>query len=265
MNTVNLYQISGNIFKKINYFDINDLIEKLNELLEEYNNELIMQLILNNIIINEGNDNNNFNFYKINNLKELNADDIIQVIFIEKKLLFICIDNNGKYFLNNKYKNDNYFKLLKHYYITSDTYDNILKLTYKDIILKSIKIYPRMLQYASIAMKNDYDIILSSINKYSVGFYYATDNIKNDVEFISQAIIQNIDILEYVNHNIVNNKENVLILVKYNGLALKYASTELQKDKDIVLIAIKQNHLALKYVNIELKKDKDILLIIKNL
>ena len=84
MNIIKLIKINGECFKKIIYFDINDLINSLNNILNEYNTDIFIQLILNNIIINEGTENNNFNYYKINNLQELNNFNSIQVVFISK-------------------------------------------------------------------------------------------------------------------------------------------------------------------------------------
>ena len=68
----NLYYISENIFKEFKYTNSDNLIETLNEMLEEYSyNYQFIQLILNDDIINEGTEKNNFNFYEINNLKKI--------------------------------------------------------------------------------------------------------------------------------------------------------------------------------------------------
>ena len=61
--TINICYISGNIFKTISYSDINNLRNKLQDLLEEYNKDTYIQLILNNIFINIGDETNYFDFY----------------------------------------------------------------------------------------------------------------------------------------------------------------------------------------------------------
>ena len=77
MNIINLYLLSCICFKKITYTNIIDLIEQLNELLEEYNSDIII------------------NFYKINNLnKELEKKNFFQIIFILKPTIFIEYKND---------------------------------------------------------------------------------------------------------------------------------------------------------------------------
>ena len=155
MNIVNLYQLNGNIFKIIYYIDINNLKEILNNILEEYNTDSFIQLILNNTIINIGKEENNFNFYIINNLEsDLNNDDFIQVIFVCKKLLFIEYINNDFYLLNKKYKNDKYYKIIK-YLIGTNKYKFIINSTYRDIVLDSVKYYGYTLEHVNNYFKND--------------------------------------------------------------------------------------------------------------
>ena len=262
MNLINLYKINGDIFKEIIYSDINNLTKILNELLEEYNTDSFIQLILNNIIINDGNESNNFNFYKINLEIEIQKTNIFQVVFVSKKLLYICLNiENNKLFLNKKYKFDNYYKLLNYIIIDdSANYEFIMNISYKDLIIKAVKTYPCILQYANSNMKNDIDVILASTHKYSLGLYYANDNIKNNKDLIYKIIKKNNDALEYASNEVLNNKEIILILVKLNGLVLYYINTDFKNDKDIVLAAVKQNSLALKYASYELKNDEDIIL-----
>ena len=77
-----IYYISGNIFKKIDYINSNNLIKKLNKILKEYSNShQYIQLLFKENIINIGN--------KKNNLKiELLEKDFIQVIIIDKYEIF---------------------------------------------------------------------------------------------------------------------------------------------------------------------------------
>ena len=89
MNIINLYLISGKIFKTISYTDSNNLKNILNNILEDYNCDKYIQLILNGLIINEGTKKNFYNFYIIYNLDiEFKNNNIIQVIFISKQSMF---------------------------------------------------------------------------------------------------------------------------------------------------------------------------------
>ena len=80
---------------------------------------------------------------------EIQKTDIFQVVFVSKKLLYICLNiENNKLFLNKKYKFDNYYKLLNYIIINdSPTYEFIINISYKDLIIKAVKTYPCILQY----------------------------------------------------------------------------------------------------------------------
>ena len=265
MNIINLYQINGCLFKEIIYTNIDDLKEKLNEILEIYNSDSYIQLIINETLINDGNEENNFNFYKINNLEELKDNDIIQVVFILKKLLFIENKNNNFEF-NTKYKYDNYYKLLSMTFNIENNFDYIMTNSYKNIILNLVSKTPNALQYASIAMRDDYDIILSAINsplsldekRYSIKPSILLDtnsNTTEDYNFLLSGIHSPISSggLCYASSRFKNNKKIILQAVSQRGLSLYYASDTLKNNKDVVLAAVKQNDSALCFASINMK------------
>ena len=275
MNIINLYQINGKVFKEIVYTNIDELKEKLNKILEIYNCDSYIQLIINETFINDGNEENNFNFYKINNLEELNDNDIIQVVFISKKLLFIE-NNNNNFEFNTKYKYDNYYKLLNIIFNIENNFDFIMNNSYKTIILNLVSIKPNVLQYASIAMRNDHDIVLSAINspvtldekRYSVKPSKLLDTTATSEDYDILLCGINSPLLSgglcYSNLRFKNNKKIVLQAVIKRGLSLYYASNRLKNNKDIVLAAVKQNGYALYFAGINVKNDKDIILAATN-
>ena len=273
MNIINLYQINGDLFKEIVYTNIDELKEKLNKILETYNSDSYIQLIINEILINDGNEENNFNFYKINNLEELKNNDIIQVIFISKKLLFIE-NNNNNFEFNKKYKYDNYYKLLSMTYDIENNFNFIMNNSYKNIILNLVSKIPNALQYASISMRDDYDIILTAINspltldetRYSKRPSMLLDttnsNTAEDYDFLLSGINSPLSSggLCYASPYFKNNKKIILQAVIQRGLSLYYASDRLKNNKDVVLAAVKQNGSALYFAGITMKNDKDIIL-----
>ena len=260
MNTVNLYQLNGNSFRKISYININNLKEILNNILEEYNTDSFIQLILNNTIINIGNEDNNFNFYIINNLEsELKNDDFIQVIFVCKKSLFIEYINNDLSLLNKKYKNDKYYKIIK-YLIGTNKYKFIIDSTYRDLIIDSVKYYGYTLEHVNNYFKNDKEIVICAIRRCGLALQYASDIMKNDKEVVLIAINNNSCVLKYVSNHLKNDKDVVLAAVKQSGYVLQYASDYLKNDKDVVLCAVKVYGIVLKYASSNLQNDKDIVL-----
>ena len=298
MNTINLYLISGLHFREIFYSDINNLKKILNKLLKDYNSYQFIQLILNGIIINDGTEENNYNFYKINKLnKTLNDNDIIQVVFISKNSLFF-IKNNDNYILNTKYSYDNYYKLITYVSDINNLYNIIINKLYKNIVIDLMLKNSNLLQYVSIDMRNDYDVILAAVNspltldeirysenpsilhdnnisknEYNIlltcinspltsgGLRYASYKLKNNKDIVFQAIYHRGLSLYYASNKLKNNKEVVLYAVKQNSSSLHFASDILKNDKDIVLLAVKQDGLTLHFASTRLKNDKDVVLI----
>ena len=264
MNKVKLYLLSGKIFKEIIYINIIDLKETLNELLENFNCDQYIQLVLNDVIINESNYLNNFDFYKVNKLeKELQIEDYIQVIFILKNSLFILNENNN-FSLNEKYKNDNYYKLLE--VITKDisNYYIIFNNLYIDLVSEAVKKYYDILQYTSNEMKDNYDIVSSAIEKNSYSLYYASLNMQNNKEIVLKAIRQNGNIIKYLSDDIKNDKDIILAAINQDSYSLQYASYDMKKNKDVLLTAIKRNKNVIQYANENIKNNEEIKKAIQN-
>ena len=295
MNTVNLYLLSGIFFKEISYINIIDLKEQLNKLLEEYNSDRYIQIVLNEIIINEGNEENNFNFYKINNLnKELEKKDFFQVIFILKSTIFIENKNNI-FILNEKFKNDNYYKLIFTFSeLERNWYNIIINNSYKNFILLYVKKYQQPIyNYISNNMKTDKEIILTlassrgvrqgcgydidfpdidykfkndknivfaAVNTYGSNLLYASDKIKNNKQIVLAAIKSEPYSLKYASDSMKNNKQVVLSAINKDGTLLIYASNKLRNNKEIVTVAVKQNGLALEHASFSLRNNKEIVL-----
>ena len=294
MNIV-IYLLNGVIFKKISYININNLKEILNKILIEYNCDSFIQLILNNTILNEGNKDNNFDFYTINNLnRELENHEFIQIIFILKSTIFI--ENKDNIFIfNEKYNNDLYYKLIYNYSkLEKDWYNIIINNSYRNFILLCIKSYQLPIyNYISNCMKNDIEIILAlassrgikqgcgyeidfpnfpdkfkndknialaAINTYGSNLLYTSNRIKNNKELVLTAINSEPYALKYASNNLKNDRHIILSAVKQDGNLLIYASKKLKNDKEIVLVAIKQNPLSLIYASDSLKNDKEFML-----
>ena len=280
MNIINLYQLSGILFKKILYIDINNLKEILNELLQKYNSNIYIQLLLNNIIINNGTEENNFNFYNIHTLESLNDSDIIQIIFIAKNEIF-TENINGICSLNKKFIRDKYYKLLntlikngynKYEFINNSEYKNLVLIAItnkfsllnisqdlqndKDIVIAAVSQSGLMLQYTNDIMKNDKDVVLAAIKSSPVSLIYASLNIKDDKDIILIAVSQFGYLLKYASTNLQNDKDVVLAAVEEHGNALLYASNFLKNDIDVILKAASESFYSLCFINEELLKNK---------
>ena len=208
MKIISIYYISGKIFQEIEYVSIDDLSEKLKLLLEYYDEDIYITLLINEHILN------NFNIINICYISQLTIYDYITIIFSDKKELYCLGNDNGKYILD--FKNDNYSKLcnliILHY--DNKSYDIIKKNSYNNLVLIAIK-------------QNDQ-------------VYVASIKLQNDKDFILKAVKQNGKCLEFASINLQNDKEVVLQAVKQNGKCLKFASINLQNDEEIILESIKQ-------------------------
>ena len=280
MNTIDLYQINGDHFKKIYYTNINNLKEILNKLLQKYNSNIYIQLLLNNIIINDGTEENNFNFYTINTLVSLKDSDIIQIIFISKNQIFI--ENiNGICLLNKKFIHDKYYKLLntliklgynKYDFINNSEYKNLVIIAItnnfslfnisqdlqndKDIVIAAVSQSGLILQYTNDIMKNDKDVVLAAIKSSPVSLIYASLNIKNDKDIILIAVSQFGYLLKYASTNLQNDKDVVLAAVEEHGNSLLYASNILKTDIDVILKAASESFYSLCFIDEELLNNK---------
>ena len=78
LKTVLILYMSGRVFQKIEYIDINNLIEILISLINCYNEDIAIQLILNNNILNT------YNSIITLELNKLNNEDIT-IVFTKKK------------------------------------------------------------------------------------------------------------------------------------------------------------------------------------
>ena len=278
-NTIFIRYINGNIFQEIKYNDINDLIDILKLLIEQYDTDIHIQLLVNEKFLND--------FDNIDSLilSNLNGYDI-NVVFSEKKKLY-CLDIiNGKYILDDK--NDNYSKILKfiisHY--KNKSFDIITKNTYINLLKIAIKENESILEYASKDLKNNEEFILTCINTYTKSLLnYISDDLKNNKEFILKvvkisgralfsvnnhfkndreiiltAINKYSNAIFYIDDNFKNDKEIILILVKKEGQMLSCTNSDLRNDEEIVLEAVRENGESLRYASDNLKDTREIVL-----
>ena len=128
-NIIDICDIKGNLFQKIKYNDFNDLEESLKLFIIQHDSDILIQLMLKN---------DNLNTFDIINhtiLSRLNDNDIITIVFIQKKELY-CLGNiDGNYILDHR--NDNYSRLLSIIieYYNNNSYNIIMNSSYKKIIL----------------------------------------------------------------------------------------------------------------------------------
>ena len=242
INIVLIYYISGKIFQEIKYTDLNDLSKKLNSLINYYNCDSYIQLILNQVILN--------NFNEIINtslLSYLNKDTFINIIFIQKKNLY-CIGNKNGYAIL-EYKNDNYYKLLSStlFYYGNTSYDIINTSSYRNLILNGIKKFNFPLQYVSNILKNDKEIVTEAIKQDRTNLDKISNNLKNDKEFILNGIKKFNFPLQYVSNILKNDKEIVTEAIKQDIKNLKYASNNLKNDRKFILKLIRENELILEF------------------
>ena len=132
-NTISIRCINNKVFQEINYINIDELNEKLINIINT--NDMYIQLILNNIKLN-------INLNRFDNtliLTKLNKDDYITIICIEKKELYCLRNENGKYIIGCK--NDTYNKILQrmNWYYTSNVSEFKNIIVYNHLVLLSIK------------------------------------------------------------------------------------------------------------------------------
>ena len=279
-NTVSIrYMFTGNIFDKIKYNTFNDLSDKLKSLVLKYDSDILIKLLINDETLNYFED-----VIKISILLNLNEDTCISVIFIDKKILYCLNNENGIYILDFYW--DKYSKLLNTIieFYENESYNLIMNISYKDLVLKAIKKNGLALEYASVNLQNDKEVVLKAIKQNEFALEYASVNLQNDKEVVLKAIKQNEFVLKYASINLqndkefiiesinagctltyindifLNDKEVMLEAVKKNGKFLDYASINLKNNKEIVLEAVKQNGIALKFASSRLKKNKIIVL-----
>ena len=274
--TVSIYTISGNILQKIKYIDFNDLSHQLKLLIIRYDSDSFSTLLINENVIN------NFDIIDMILLSQLNDYDIITIVFSQKKELYCLSNNNGKYILNNKYK-DNYSKILKTIIkdFEDNSYDIIINNSYENLVLMAVSYdgsilkyvsfdlqnneeivytavsdYGRALKYANTDLQNNKEIVLNCIRQDAFAIIYASIDLQNDKEFILECIQQNEYILQVIFFNVIVNKD----ILQNDITKFKNDITKFKNDKEIVLKGVKQNGLFLQFTNIELQYDKEIVL-----
>ena len=212
MYSIYIYNISGNIFEKIEYNDYNELNEKLKSLIVYHDSDLYIQLLINENILN------NVNIIDNLLLSKISKYDFITIVFCQKKELYCLGNKDGKYILDNK--KDNYSKLCKLVisYYENKSYDIIKNTSYKDFSLLIIKIYGIALQFISNELKNDKDVVLAAVKQNGYALEFASDTLKNDKPIVYYAVKQNKYALEY---------------------ALEFASDYLKNDKHFILTIFK--------------------------
>ena len=186
MNTVSIRKITGICLQEIKYTDFNDLSYQLKLLINKYDSNLYIQLLINDNILN------NFDIIDMSILSQLNIHDFITVVYCDKKELY-CLDNNkGVYILNLDMK-DNYSKLLDliilHY--KNNSFNIIKNNSYRDLVLLFVKICGTALKYVSSEFQNDKEIVYEAIEQNGCALQYTNSILRNDREFVIKAIKQN--------------------------------------------------------------------------
>ena len=269
LKTVYICHISGNVFEEIKYTDYTNLNEKLKLLIIQNDSDLFIMLLINNDILAfnvntpsliKYNFINNFDKITISKLSTLNDNDIITIVFNQKKELYCLGNKNGKYILDDNL--DNYSKLLKNVikFYKNNSYDIIINSSYKNLVLKAIKTNNFILEYININLLKDKEIILVAVEKNGWSLKYASIDLKNDKDVVLEAVKQYGNALQYASTDLKNDKDIVLEAVKQYGISLQYASTDLKNDKDIVLESVKQDGYNLQFASTDLKNNKTIVL-----
>ena len=194
MNTISIRRISGYEYQEIKYTYIDELNEKLINIIKDSNNTYI-QLILNSINLNK--------FGMIDNsiLSKLNKHDFITIIFIEKKEMYCLGNENGKYIMD--FKKDNYYKLLEEIVLCygNKSYDIIKNSLYKELVLLANKYKEEVLNYHILKLKTKKKKVQFNIN---IDFI----DLKNDIDIILEPVIQNEISLNYSNKNTKEFRRN---------------------------------------------------------
>ena len=261
MKTVSIRNmLSGNIFKEINYINLNDdLYDKLENLISDHNTgDSLIQLFINDEILNN-------NDYSIdgNILDKLTDNDYISVTFNNKKIMY-CLENVcGLYVLNCSH--DKYSKLLNViiHYCEYDSYDIIMNNSYKNLVLKAIEVEygipwfgrcESSLEFCNSELQNDKEVVLAAVKQFGYALQYASTNLQSDREVVLAAVTQTGYALQYASTNLKNDREVVLTAVTKEGFSLLFANINLRNDKEIVLVAVKQNRRALQHTDLILTK-----------
>ena len=260
MSSIIIYNISGSIFQEINYTKIRSLNKKLKLILcKYYSSELCVQLLINENILNNF-DYNHMIIIDSLILLKLTKYDFITIVFNQKKDMY-CLDNkNGKYILDDIYKKDNYFKLLKiiifHY--ENKSYDIIKNSLYKEIVIKAIEKDRQALAYTTFC--NDKEVVLAAVTQDGNALRYADESLKNNKEIVLAAVMQDGAALWNASSSLKNDKEVVLHAVKNDGMSLFFSSIDLKNDKEVVLADVMENGSALCYASSLLKNNKEVVL-----
>ena len=193
---VSIYYISGNIFQDIKYNNFIDLSYHLKLLIitNDSDSELYITFLLDEDILN------NFDNINMIKLSKLNNEDIITIIFNEKKELYCLANENGIYILDYKY--DNYAKLLRWLIpmYRKNSYDIIMNNSYKDLALIAVKKNGIILQYVSNYLKKDKEVVLAAVKENGYSLKYADILLQNDEEIIIESIKQKKYPLQHTNN-----------------------------------------------------------------
>lgn len=134
----------------------------------------------------------------------------------------------------------------------------------RDVILASVKIDGRALQFASTQLKKDPEVVLAAMSNPDFGgsdiLMYASEELRYDFEVMRHAVKIDRWALSYASGQLKRNKALVMEAVQSFGASLESASVGLQNDRDIVLQAVKTDGFALAYASEVLRDDYDIVM-----
>lgn len=121
------------------------------------------------------------------------------------------------------------------------------------IVLTSVSINGRALQYASQRLQNDYHIVKVAVKNCPLALTFASDDLRNNYEIVKNAVEINGEALQYATKEMQDNNKIVRIAVAENGWALRYASDGIKKyNFNTILIAVKNKVEAIQFI-----KDKE--------
>lgn len=110
----------------------------------------------------------------------------------------------------------------------------------KEVVEVAIKNRPDAVRNVGINMI-DREIVLISIKSWPKNFKHISSRFKNDDEIVKIAVEYDGSLLRYASSRLQDNKEIVKIAIQNNSQILKYVSPRLQDDDEIVNIAVKDN------------------------
>ena len=115
--------------------------------------------------------------------------------------------------------------------------------------------YPRVLIFASEALRNDFDVVLASVQQSGTTFEYAGEALRGDRAILLAAVAEHPWAFARTSQALRDDEALALQAVQLDGHLLAFASGDVQKNRRVVLAAVQQCGAALRHASHDLRTD----------